>query len=488
MKQLLNNTARRRIELLELLYTSSRWLSFNELSNQLNSSIKVLREDVVYLNNPPYNKYFYIDISDKGVSILFKDNSGTDKVAELILKDAIIFDILEYLYYNNGTTLEALATQFHLSTSTVHRELKSLRVLLADKYNLQVTFKPIRLTGDESMIRSFYLQFFSERYSPFSWPFKYIDEKELEDLLKVFINLTGRPIESAMFRNIKLSAAISFQRYKQGFRITNYTTNIDDLIAKLPDTHMLHQSFNLKPKPELLNEIFHQYITENFFLSYNDFLEAATHNNQITHSYISLTYILDHLSQKFNLPISNKEDLIYHLHSTAVLNAQEINAMYLIYDTKSSIHKFVKTYHPDFYKEARLLIKDYLSRIHNNDTSINLNHLLYTLFSHWKSLFIELHRKLCKFKVIIISSNDNYHSLMIKDILNLHLNEYSLETSVFTMEVIDIKALTKLECDVIVANFTLPDIEGKKCFYVNDMPSYKDIQKIRRYLNLQRIK
>lgn len=487
MKNLLHNTAKRRVDLMNLFFVSSNRLSLKELSNQLNSSLRIIREDIDFLSKPPYNQYVHFDINDKGILAEFKDNVGLDKLAEFTLQEAVIFDIIEHLYYVGITTLEELANEFHLSLSTVYRELKKLNDEIADKFNLKISFKPIQIIGDESMIRSFFLQYFSERYSTLIWPFKDVDEKKLETFLKFFLDIVGRPIEFAMFKNVKLTAMISAQRYKQGFRVVKYRTMLDDVFEdpykKMPDSHL----FKTALTSELLNELFYKYVTDDFFYSYEDFLETATQQGETTQSFMLLTYILDSLSQKFNLPIPNKEELIYHLHSTAVLDTQEINAVYLLYDAKNNFHNFVKVYHPEFYKDSWQYFKEYQSKVHNNHSSTNLKHLLYTLFSHWESLFKELNRRERVYKAVVISSNDNYHSHMLKDILDIHLSENQLEISALTLSSIDVNALKRLNCDIIIANFTLPDIEKKKCFCIDNMPSYNDIQKIRRFIHFQKL-
>lgn len=491
MKSLLNTTDRRRIELLELLFLSPGQLTLREISNQLNSSVRVIREDIKFMDQRQCNLYCQIVSDDKGVSAKFKDSFGIDKIAEIILKDSIAFNIIEHLFYVEATSLEELAIEFHISPTTAHRELREINELLADKFSLHVASKPIRITGDENLIRSFYLQYFAERSSLLDWPFEDVDEYKLEEFLKVFFELVGRSTEFSMFRNVKLTVAIALRRYRQGYRIAKHSTILDEafdeLYEKLNNNHIYHHLLKVPITLELLNELFYKYTIGGFFYSYKELLRASIDEEKTTHSYILLTYILDNLSTKFNLPLPNKEELIYNLHSTAILGVHEINAVHLVYDSKSSIHQFVERYHTEFYKDSQEYLKDYLSKIHNNRSPLNLKHLLYTLFSHWRLLFKELNRRMSIYKAAIISSNDIYHSHMLKDVLDTHFNQNQLETSVIAPEAIDKNTLEQLDYDIIIANFTLPDLKDKKSFYVDNMPSYNDIQKIKKYIHFQKI-
>lgn len=487
MIDLLNKTTSRRIKLLKYLFYSQARLSFKEISIEMRCTVKVVRGDLDFLSTDFFNQYFEIDINNLGILATFQDNVGPDILAEFILNESVSLDIIEYIFKVERTTLEELADEFHLSVSTVYRELKDLNITLSREFDLHITSKPIRIMGDEYDIRRFYLQYFSEKYSMFSWPFEDIDEYILEELLKSIFKFFGRPLELVAFRNVKMTVAISFRRFTQGFKIINHNTilneSFEELCSIFPRNIDLNKLFGRALTPELLNEVFHTYVTDKFFLNYNDFVKAARIDQNIAQSYLRLSYILDTLSNTYDIQLHNKEDLIYHLHSTAVLDTYEINADPLFHNNKDNIHQFMKENHPEFYEDSKRLLNEYLMNIHHKNVHKNLNHLVYTLFSHWTSLFIEFHKKMKMYKVVIISANDYYHGHMMKDFLDVHLCNSNVEFSIIDTPSLNLRTLEELECDFIIANITLPKLKDKKCIYVDSLPSYKYVEKIKKAIN-----
>lgn len=74
MRSLLKTSESRRLELIERLMIATDWMTLNELAQELGSSSRILKDDLVYFNSSNYN--FNIESGPLGVRIDVPSNSG----------------------------------------------------------------------------------------------------------------------------------------------------------------------------------------------------------------------------------------------------------------------------------------------------------------------------------------------------------------------------------------------------------------------------
>ena len=107
---------------------------------------------------------------------------------------------------------------------------------------------------------------------------------------------------------------------------------------------------------------------------------------------------------------------------------------------------------------------------------------MHIIFIFWEDLLPELRRKFDKIKILVISDCHVSHSETIKDVIEYEFNE-QIVVDVYSEMKLDHDVLKQLPYDLIVANFPLPALENQRTVYVEDLPTFFDLAKIRKQVD-----
>ena len=108
--------------------------------------------------------------------------------------------------------------------------------------------------------------------------------------------------------------------------------------------------------------------------------------------------------------------------------------------------------------------------------------IMHIIFIFWEDLLPELRRKFDKIKILLISDCHVSHSETIKDVIEYEFNE-QIVVDVYSEMKLDHDVLKQLPYDLIVANFPLPALENQRTVYVEDLPTFFDLAKIRKQVD-----
>lgn len=157
---LLQGSTYRRLVLIETLYSRDQGANTSELLSLLNCTLPILLNDVRLINE----KKSQIRIrKEEGLySIDCPDEVGLASIYADVINEAPEFQILEELLYEQYQTLTDLANALFLSIPNTQRIVERLKKLLLP-LNIQVKHRPLRLEGDEGMIRHLFYRYFTEK-------------------------------------------------------------------------------------------------------------------------------------------------------------------------------------------------------------------------------------------------------------------------------------------------------------------------------------
>ena len=465
MRSLLSSKDQRQLKLMELLIQNRDWMRLYELADKLDCTERVLKNDLNELRSSFPN----IDIqsSVNGIMIDLDIEASFEDVYQHFLANSQSFQLLEYMFFNEGLPIYRTIENLHSSNANLYRLGNRITQILSKQFHIELSFTPSEIKGNEIDIRYFYAQYFAERYYFLDWPFPDIPEDVLTEFADFFYKITNYPMRFSIYRMYKLMVAINIYRVKNGHFIdlpNQFLEQYYPLLMEIPNFEetlaYFSQQFDLEITPEIIAQIFISFLQNDIFLDPQQFLASLDTNSEAAYSYQLLDQILKRLSKEYNITFTNHDELIWHLHNTAFFERQEIFSSPLLFEQKAlTLDKF-RVYYPDFIESARLKLAQYRHAIGQHDHPEQLDHLIYTILTHAENLTTQLLENRPPIKVLIISNFDHALSLTLVDMLSYYCNNR------FTFDIWDqletsAEILNQTDYDIIVSNFFIQGITKK---------------------------
>lgn len=490
MLDFFSKAMQRKLKIVQLLNSSPNYIELGKISKHLNSTERIIQEDIKELMTSEMGHIFEIEIRSKEYKIRLRKNASIDAFGHYLMKNNIYFRILEYTFFNNNCTIEDLADIHHTSLPTLYRIARRINNEFKGIYNLQFQTNPCRIVGDEIEVRSFYIQYFAERYPLNDWPFNEINQEKLLNMFTEFTNKLNYKLQFSDLRTIELSLAISHTRCNQGYPLNKEMPRLKAILDMLHTTDDFHLIFNEifqgKGNTGEFDDCLAYIVTEYFFFNYEEFLKSASLNEYSARSFIHLSGMVNDLSTKYNIPLSNKETLIYNIHNSSQLGIRDINVRTILIDNKYILLKNFKDLFPNFYNDMESKMMQYLEVMELEHKDALLKNSLHNFVTRWEHLLKNLYLTQRKINIRVVSSHDVYHARLMMMLLKQEFHE---QIDVSLIDTIDINQSlsNNKEIDILVTNFTLP-ITSRQVIAVNDIPGRDDfniINKVIRDIRMQ---
>ena len=465
MRSLLSTKEQRQLRLLEILIQKRDWIRLNELAQTLECTERILKNDLNELRTEFPS--FKIQSSINGIMLNLDTGASIEDIYIYFLSHSQSFQLLEYMFFNEGLPIYRTVEKLHSSNANLYRLGNRITTILSQQFQIELSFTPTSLNGNEIDIRYFYAQYFSERYYFLNWPFPDLPEEDLTEFVDFFYKITNYPMRFSIYRMYKLMIAISIYRIKNGHFIDLPNHFFDDyypILASIPNFEdiLVHfsEKLGLEITPDIIAQIFISFIQSNIFLDPQEFFNSLEENSEARYSYQLLSQILERLSKQYRITFTNHDELIWHLHNTAFFERQEIFSTPILFEQKALTIKKFEVYFPDFMGSARQELAQYRQAIGQHDHPEQLEHLMYTILTHAENLSTQLLENRPPIKVLIISNFDHALSLTFKDMLTYYCNNR------FTFDIWDEletspEILNQTDYDIIVSNFYIPGITKK---------------------------
>ena len=465
MRSLLSTKEQRQLRLLEILIQKRDWIRLNELAQTLECTERILKNDLNELRTA--FPTFKIQSSINGIMLNLDTAASMEDIYIYFLSHSQSFQLLEYMFFNEGLPIYRTVEKLHSSNANLYRLGNRITTILSKQFQIELSFTPTSLNGNEIDIRYFYAQYFSERYYFLDWPFPDISEKVITEFADFFYKITNYPMRFSIYRMYKLMIAISIYRIKHGHFIdlpNHFSDKYYPLLMNIPNFEeiLVHfsEKLGLKLTPDIIAQIFISFLHNNLFLDPQEFFNSLEENSEARYSYQLLSQILERLSKQYKITFTNHDELIWHLHNTAFFERQEIFSTPILFEQKVLTIKKFEVYFPDFMESARQELAQYRQAIGQHDHPEQLEHLMYTILTHTENLSTQLLENRPPIKVLIISNFDHAISLTFVDMLSYYCNNR------FTFDIWDEletspEILNQTDYDIIVSNFYIPGITKK---------------------------
>lgn len=172
--------------------------------------------------------------------------------------------IMKTIIHNECTSFEEFYTNAKSSKATVLRHLKPIRTILK-KFNLRLTYEPIRLIGDQKMIRLGLTALIWNATRGYNWPFKNVKREDALEFTKYALKAFNMPIpDPTTLEFYATFVAVNTNEFNKGNMIK--TQDLSIMLLRYPYPNIVknyNEENNIKtgatPEDELL-ESAHYYL------------------------------------------------------------------------------------------------------------------------------------------------------------------------------------------------------------------------------------
>lgn len=479
MRELLKRKELRQLELVEYLSDHYHSIPISEVADALDYSKRTLKDDITDLND--FFDYLSIETSYEGIRIKFKQHTNLKTYYQSILERSKAFRLLELLITEKAIDTDYILETLSISLSTLYRLIKTINAALDQHFNIKIDQKNFQLLGSEKDIRYFYYAYFSERFPSYNWNLDAIDEEELDVALRSFIEVFNLPFNYSSYMVYKNILMVNFLRYRQDNKMPIEEKN--DLINSKPNFSALPETIlGLTLNSEAISQLFYNFIHTNYAKDYADLVVKIKTNNILTENMTWIENSLDELAAKYNIPIPNKNELILSIYNASYCERYTPRAGCLLYNyVHTEIHRFKKSF-PDFLHDALDMLTQFRNTMELPVTQYTMDYLLYTFCVEWQELIFQLQNIFGKMTVLLISDRSPAHATFLKQIFEQSF-PHQLEITTTIRPMLTEKDKQLVSYDLFIANFPLPNNDDPFKISVENTPTMKDLDKIRKAMN-----
>lgn len=154
-----NKSAKRKIQILEILSGEQKSISSIELAKQINCSNRTITSEISELNISLPETWDIIGEKSRGYML---QKPTTDSLSPIIMssiKDSMVFKILTEIFINKYYSLEKWSQILYINKSTLRSNLKNFEKSILTPNNLEFKLGLIKINGEEINIRFLYKAF-----------------------------------------------------------------------------------------------------------------------------------------------------------------------------------------------------------------------------------------------------------------------------------------------------------------------------------------
>ncbi|WP_375555308.1 M protein trans-acting positive regulator PRD domain-containing protein [Streptococcus nidrosiense] len=462
MRTLLTQKEQRQLRVLEYLFENPSWIHLDPLAEALDINTRIIKSDIKEMRD--VLSCFEIQSSTAGIRLTNNGNLGIERIYRHALQNSSNFQVLKAFFLLEAPfTYEHLAQTLDVSLPALRKKVAEINSVLQNNYRFKLKVTPISIIGDERDIRFFFAQYFHEAYGYFKWPFT--DSKEdIEGFVRFFLDMTGFPASYANLFQIETLVAVNLHRFRIGATIqtASDSSNVLPLYDQLSEfknqLDPLAKRLNIEINRDTLDQLFYSYTQKGIFFTVEEFLDARLIDKQVNRSYHAARDVLDNLTREFGVHFSNTDELVWHLHNTALLERQEINSESIISHNKSYALNKIKKFFPEFYEASVFEMMRYKSSLGQDEHAYAVVHLVYTLFTHTSNLMEQLLEAHSNIRVLVLSEFDFAHPHALISLYTFYTSK-NIQFETWDKDTLNVDEIMDADYDAILTNF---DIDGLK--------------------------
>lgn len=457
MKNILSKSQFRQLQVIELLY-SNQATSIIKLSKKINTSEKTLRQDIQELNIllAPSR----IDISSiSGLSLQLDTKMSIESIYSLFLFKSTEFLIIEHVFFHNYQCLDSLAEELFISTSTLRRMIATINQNL-ETINCQIDSQVLDLVGNENQICNFMIHYFEEKYRNSSAIFPKIQLKTLNKIfLTVFNSLEVTPNYPDL-EKLRLWSMVILTRIKTGHRFTFTKEQHDRLPKEVLNNSLLKQlfraTFSIQLTPDVFFQVFYFFFNNKYCQTLEQLDALAKKDRSIAELIESLYQFLESISNKLEIELENKDELVLDLYN---MDALYYGNSYILYNRYQAYIESITHDYSNFYHFIKKEVNQNPFIKKKKWSQDAINNFFYMLITHWPDLAHGIEKSIPVFSGALFFDTDTEHVKMLQDRLSYFFQDRLNFTILESLTLSELKK-SATQYDMLLTN--LFDIELKK--------------------------
>lgn len=461
MWQLIPNSDRRQFTILEILFGSSEPITIGTLADKMEASIRVIKYDINEINQSLAKYKGQIEASNEGVSLVLPSNIGLDFFQRGLLKNTLAFNFLEIIFFNEHLNSKDMEERLFISTSSMNRLVAKIKDSLT-QYGLTLKTGPYRISGNEHLIRNFYLAYFKERYTSLDWPFPTVERDILDANISNALQYYDITTDLYEYHHFRIRFAVDIVRAQKGYLLKEFF----DEGQKTRERQLRMFTESVQSEMDRHNvssdEIrlyFGQMVNWKYFVSFPFLEERMKVDSELANNFNRIKEVITYLAEKFGLPNENQTYLPFELHNLlegyAKFPADVIKHDYFLFNTRDQplLLKYKEDY-SFFYEAAAEKIMELCdSRGVVVDEQI-FSKLLSTLILRWPNLSKNLYYHYYRCKVLIFSDYSERHAFQFSQELRAIFN-HSVTFDVYNSHDLTAEKLAKYDFDILISTITV---------------------------------
>lgn len=480
MINIFNITTKRCIKIIEFLNQNSYKCSSKLLCEKLNINTNTLHNDIINMNQT-YSSIFSVKLVNEKIVLKFKDSANIEGFFNQIFTNSQVLNMVEGLFFNNFSKLEDIANYQYTSIATVSRMIEKFNLSVSKKYKFIIDKKDFKFSGNEKNIRTFFLQFFREKYSVYQWPFKNINKNKLREILINLLKYENVEFYQTSLEVLSFTIATNIQRYSNNNDIIKDLDNDNmdydrvEILKENPYMQKLHDMVNLKLTNDSIVNIFYFCLYKEFAMDFDELVlkESKIENIDMKNAMI---YSFN-LCRKYNIKLSNPFNLLVKIHNNLLTINKNVGSNYIIYDKESIYLSKIRKIFPDFVEDLCSYIENYLLEKNGYINYAVSNHVVCIILTSWENLYDQLYRRSDKIKTLVLSRFNHSNSIALKNQLEFFFPNL-LDLYVFNEEILDLESINNEDYKLIVSDFNLPEFINADVVFINGIILKQDFLKI----------
>lgn len=311
---------KRKIKIIQLLFSEKRWYTFEEISKTVHISTKTISSDLSFINdNLPCGWNIKIK-KGYGVQLFIPMNASLMEIRSSFFKKSLTFQILRELLIRKQTTAIDIAEDLYIQPYMLSKMFNKIEKDIS-YFDLYIQRKPIKIVGTNWNVIHMFLEVYLKAYLGSKWPFEYNKAiifqfiQNVEDRMKIVLYLSCR-------RKLSYFIAILLIRKQQGYEFqwknTLLTSNIDTPFYKKISISLkeLEKKYGVNFSNHEKIALTIMFKTSNYiykFPSKEKKIDLRHFHEQKKIIYILLREFINMLDRKLNCNLINDMEFIYSI-------------------------------------------------------------------------------------------------------------------------------------------------------------------------------
>lgn len=487
VKNLLSEKDERLLQLTELVY-KEEGLLIRDICVSLNMTNKTLKTDIERANEL-FSPIEILETGKGGLKLVIPKNYSIAYIYNCFLLESKEFNILEKLLFCEQYSVDNLAEDMYISSSSLRRIIKKMNSVLKEE-EMEIKLNPLKLIGNEIKIINFYIHYLIECYPLNKDVFSKNQVKAVGNLVDYLTDTNNIVLDFFSKERIEIFLLIKLIRIKHGHffetivqqdsRI-NFSALNNTLILK-----KIENAFRIKVDEQLLLQLFRPFLNGRFCFSYQQLKDSSFINPEVHETILQFECLLENVTREYQIKLSKaeKEQVMVHLCNIRML---QYGKPFILYDHISEVIQ----YFSKDYSEGMYFILKQIKRIFENEfiEDYELNNYMYVLLTHLEKYFIKMENQFITLNLGIVYYADENHTKMIKEEVDYRFND-KFNTTIVTgslhFEQI-LKNIEKNNYDVIITNLSTLSVSNTEVLCFQIYPTEEDWSELLAAYNLAKL-